>query len=132
MIIFRPAIDPRNNTENTTRGIRGTWAIYYGAANPVTGGVIKVRQSCGEVGTTVRRMPTRNSRCEDLPAGFRESFEHPETSFMNATRNFNRSVRCRADYRCKRTRGKRAVRRRMLQMRHKCRRASVFPLRRSS
>jgi len=82
---------------------RNSWHanVRYGAANPVTNSMTKVRQSCGKVGTIVHRMPTRNSRGAlagrerrgaNLPR-FRESFECPETSFMNATRNFNRFVR---------------------------------------
>jgi len=78
--------------------------------------VTKVRQSCGEVGTTLRRMPTRNSwrRAAPLPAedavriSWRDSasFQRLETSFMNATRNFNRFVCRHVDYRCERAQGK--------------------------
>ena len=78
----------------------------------MTGNVTKVRQSCGEVGATLRRMPTRNSWCSPAEDAARiswrdsASFQRLETSFMNATRNFNRFVCRHVDYRCERAQGK--------------------------
>lgn len=96
-----PDIDSRSNMKNTSaRGIPGTRTYIMVQCCRSHAAWRKVRQSCGEVGTTVRWLGIRGSasRAKDAarsfpPDGeFRESFECPEMSFMNATRNFNRFV----------------------------------------
>lgn len=122
------------NTENTsTRGIRGTQACVMALSIPSQAAWLKFgnlaaksEQPCVACLLGIRDAAPGGRRGADPPAGFRKSFGGPETSFMNATRNFNRFVCHRADYRAANAlRGKRAVQHKMLQMRHKCRRA--FP-----
>jgi len=134
-LYFARTIDPRNNMENTsTRGIRGTRPYIMALPILSQAGWLKFgnlaaksEQPCAACRLGIRGAgPSRKTR-RGSPAGFHENFERLETSFMNATRNFNRFVCHRADYPYERARGKRTARREVLQMRHKCCRALLFP-----